>query len=54
MQVNTEVIAAEGMIVTAGGIDCHIHFICPQLVREAISSGQFLYLLLIILINKYP
>ncbi|XP_074574155.1 urease isoform X2 [Curcuma longa] len=37
--VNTEVIAAEGMIVTAGGIDCHIHFICPQLVREAISSG---------------
>ncbi|XP_042394817.1 urease isoform X1 [Zingiber officinale] len=37
--VNTEVIAAEGMIVTAGGIDCHIHFICPQLVHEAISSG---------------
>ncbi|XP_064938335.1 urease isoform X2 [Musa acuminata AAA Group] len=37
--VSTEVIAAEGMIVTAGGIDCHVHFICPQLVREAISSG---------------
>lgn len=37
--VSTEVIAAEGMIVTAGGIDCHIHFICPQLVQEAISSG---------------
>ncbi|EHA8586337.1 Urease [Cocos nucifera] len=37
--VGTEVIAAEGMIVTAGGIDCHIHFICPQLVQEAISSG---------------
>ncbi|XP_038989685.1 urease isoform X2 [Phoenix dactylifera] len=37
--VNTEVIAAEGMIVTAGGIDCHIHFICPQLAQEAISSG---------------
>ncbi len=35
----TEVIAAEGMIVTAGGIDCHIHFICPQLIEEALSSG---------------
>ncbi|XP_074295783.1 urease isoform X1 [Silene latifolia] len=37
--VNTEVIAGEGMIVTAGAIDCHVHFICPQLVYEAISSG---------------
>ncbi|KAL0921292.1 hypothetical protein M5K25_008351 [Dendrobium thyrsiflorum] len=37
--VNTEVISAEGMIITAGGIDCHIHFICPQLALEAISSG---------------
>ncbi|ONK77711.1 uncharacterized protein A4U43_C02F9730, partial [Asparagus officinalis] len=37
--VNTEVIASEGMIVTAGGIDCHVHFICPQLVQEAIASG---------------
>ncbi|XP_073013004.1 urease [Typha latifolia] len=36
---STEVIAAEGMIVTAGGIDCHVHFICPQLAEEAISSG---------------
>ncbi|OWM89748.1 hypothetical protein CDL15_Pgr024496 [Punica granatum] len=36
---NTEVIAGEGMIVTAGGIDCHVHFICPQLAYEAISSG---------------
>lgn len=35
----TEVIAAEGMIVTAGGIDAHIHFICPQQVETAISSG---------------
>ena len=35
----TEVIAAEGAIVTAGGIDCHIHFICAQLMDEAISSG---------------
>lgn len=39
LQVNTEVIAAEGMIVTAGGIDCHVHFICPQLAEEAIASG---------------
>ncbi|XP_077226666.1 urease isoform X2 [Tasmannia lanceolata] len=37
--VNTEVIAAEGMIVTPGGIDCHVHFICPQLAQEAIASG---------------
>ena len=35
----TEVIAAEGMIVTAGGVDSHIHFICPQQIDEAISSG---------------
>nr|GMD24588.1 urease isoform X1 [Ipomoea batatas] len=37
--LNTEVIAGEGMIVTAGAIDCHVHFICPQLAYEAISSG---------------
>ena len=35
----TEVIAGEGMICTAGAIDCHIHFICPQLVTTAITSG---------------
>lgn len=35
----TEVIAAEGMIVTAGGIDSHIHFICPQQIEEALMSG---------------
>src|SRR5215472_13005451 len=35
----TEVIAGEGRIVTAGGIDSHIHFICPQLVDEALYSG---------------
>jgi len=35
----TEIIAAEGFIVTAGGIDTHIHFICPQQIEEAISSG---------------
>ncbi len=36
---STEVIAAEGMIVTAGGIDAHIHFIAPQQIEEALSSG---------------
>ena len=35
----TEAIAAEGMIVTAGALDGHVHFICPQLAREAIASG---------------
>ncbi|ASM77534.1 Urease subunit alpha [Vitreoscilla filiformis] len=35
----TEIIAAEGMIVTAGAIDTHIHFICPQQIEEALSSG---------------
>ncbi len=35
----TEVIAAEGCIVTAGGIDAHIHFICPQQINEALASG---------------
>jgi len=35
----TEVIAAEGMIVTAGGIDAHIHMICPQQIDEALNSG---------------
>ncbi|MEY4764613.1 MAG: urease subunit alpha, partial [Pseudomonadota bacterium] len=35
----TEVVAAEGMIVTAGGIDTHIHFICPQQIEEALMSG---------------
>lgn len=35
----TEVIAGEGQIVTAGGIDAHIHFICPQQIEEALMSG---------------
>src|SRR5947207_7589716 len=35
----TEVIAGEGRIVTAGGVDSHIHFICPQLCDEALYSG---------------
>ncbi len=35
----TEIIAAEGMVVTAGGVDSHIHFICPQQIDEALASG---------------
>src|SRR6201987_5884223 len=35
-----EAIAGEGKIVTAGGIDSHIHFICPQLIDEALYSGS--------------
>ncbi|WP_457330809.1 urease subunit alpha [Rhizobacter sp. P5_C2] len=35
----TEIIAGEGSIVTAGGIDSHIHFICPQQIEEALMSG---------------
>jgi urease subunit alpha len=35
----TEIIAGEGKILTAGGIDSHIHFICPQQVEDAIASG---------------
>ena len=37
--VTTEAIAGEGLILTAGGIDAHIHFICPQQAHEAIASG---------------
>ncbi|WP_435164498.1 urease subunit alpha [Paenibacillus glycanilyticus] len=36
---STEVIAGEGKIITAGGIDAHIHFICPQQIETALSSG---------------
>ncbi len=35
----TEIIAGEGKILTAGGVDAHIHFICPQQVEEALASG---------------
>lgn len=35
----TEVIGAEGKIVTAGGFDCHVHFICPQQIEEALMCG---------------
>ncbi|MBI1368606.1 MAG: urease subunit alpha [Planctomycetes bacterium] len=37
--VTTEAIAGEGLILTAGGLDTHIHFICPQIADEAIASG---------------
>jgi urease subunit alpha len=37
--VTTEVVAGEKMILTAGGVDSHIHFICPQQVDEALASG---------------
>ncbi len=37
--VTTEAIAGEGMILTAGGIDSHVHFICPQQAHEALASG---------------
>lgn len=36
---STEVIAGNGKILTAGGIDCHVHFICPQIIPEALGSG---------------
>ncbi|HUF21193.1 MAG TPA: urease subunit alpha, partial [Burkholderiales bacterium] len=35
----TEIIAGEGSILTAGGIDAHIHFVCPQQIEEALMSG---------------
>jgi len=37
--VTTEVVAGEGLILTAGGIDTHIHYICPQQAHEAIAAG---------------
>jgi urease subunit alpha len=36
---STEIMAGNGLILTAGGIDCHVHLICPQLVPEALGSG---------------
>ena len=35
----TEIIAGEGKILTAGGMDAHIHFICPQQIEDALHSG---------------
>ena len=37
---STEVIAGEKLIVTAGAIDAHVHYICPQQVEEALASGM--------------
>ena len=36
---STEVLAGNGKILTAGGIDCHVHFVCPQLVETALAAG---------------
>jgi urease subunit alpha len=36
---STEILAGEGRLLTAGGIDCHVHLICPQIVDEALASG---------------
>jgi urease subunit alpha len=36
---STEIVAGEGRILTAGGVDSHVHFICPQIVDEVLSSG---------------
>ncbi|WP_330271245.1 urease subunit alpha [Lentzea sp. NBC_00516] len=36
---STEILSGNGKILTAGGIDCHVHFICPQIVDEALASG---------------
>ncbi|MFI6101745.1 urease subunit alpha [Lentzea sp. NPDC051213] len=36
---STEILSGNGKILTAGGIDCHVHFICPQIVDEALVSG---------------
>ncbi|WP_020670029.1 urease subunit alpha [Amycolatopsis nigrescens] len=36
---STEVLAGNGKILTAGGVDCHVHFICPQLTETALASG---------------
>ena len=36
----TDVVGGEGRILTAGGIDCHVHFICPQLVDQAVAAGM--------------
>ena len=37
---STDIIAGEGRILTAGGIDCHVHFICPQIVDQAVAAGM--------------
>jgi urease len=37
--VNTEAMGAEGLILTAGGLDVHVHYICPQIATEGIAAG---------------
>ena len=37
---STEIIAGEGRILTAGGVDCHVHFITPTIVTEALAAGM--------------
>ena len=36
---STEILSGNGKILTAGAIDCHVHFICPQIIDEALASG---------------
>ncbi|MDP9389680.1 MAG: hypothetical protein M3Q48_17640 [Actinomycetota bacterium] len=36
---STEIISGNGRILTAGAIDCHVHFICPQILEEALGAG---------------
>jgi urease len=36
----TEVVAGEGLILTAGAVDAHVHFICPQQITEGLASGE--------------
>ena len=36
---STEILSGEGKILTAGAVDCHVHFICPQIVTEAVAAG---------------
>lgn len=37
---STEILSGNGYIVTAGGVDCHVHFICPQIIDEALGAGM--------------
>lgn len=39
----TEVVAGEGLIVTAGAVDAHVHFICPQQLTEGLASGALCF-----------
>lgn len=43
--VNTEVIAGEGLVITAGGMDAHVHYICPQICDEVGAANDHLFLL---------